>query len=85
MSSPDAEQRAAIRKELASLRRLLNAQQPVGMHAILQEVGSIECELLAASESELPGVSEKHGRLMKRLKVTGIITPDRWEKFFGES
>lgn len=85
MASSRAEQRAAIRRELASLRRLLNEVQPLGMLAILQDVGEIEGAALVASAYEMPGVREKHHRLMERLKGTGIITAERFQKFFVEA
>jgi hypothetical protein len=58
-----ARQKAAIRKELANLRRLLNEVRPMGMLSILQDVGEIEGDALVASEYEMPGVEAKHRQL----------------------
>ena len=64
--------------------RLLASDQPVGMVAILQEVGMIERDALKADSDELRMVEEKLDGLMRRLIEQGIITAERWTEFFGE-
>ena len=64
--------------------RLLASDQPVGMVAILQEVGKIERDALKADSDELRMVEEKLDSLMRRLIEQGIITAERWTEFFGE-
>ena len=63
--------------------RLLAADHPVGMVAILQEVGMIERDALKADGDELRMVEEKLDGLMRRLIEQGIITAERWTEFFG--
>jgi pyoverdine/dityrosine biosynthesis protein Dit1 len=90
MSNPSAGQRAAIRNSCQSLRRLLYFVRPVGATAIVEEVGNIECDALAANDDELPAVTESLERLIGRLKETragdikAIINPERWKQFVGE-
>ena len=89
MTDSSEQQKAAIRKNCVNLRRLLAAVKPVDFQIILQEVGSIESEALAAGGDELPATKEKLERLISRLKDTDdgggekIITPPRWKLFFG--
>ena len=89
MTDSSEQQKAAIRKNCVSLRRLLAAVKPVGFPTILQEVGSIESDALMASLDEFPAIREKLERLISRLKDTDagdgekIITPPRWKQFFG--
>ena len=65
--------------------RLLASDQPVGMVAILQELGMIERDALKADSDELRMVEEKLDALMRRLIEQGIITTERWTEFFGEA
>lgn len=64
--------------------RLLASDQPVGMVAILQEVGMIERDALKADCDELRAVEEKLTRLMRRLIEQGTIDEERWTEFFVE-
>lgn len=80
----DAEQRATIRKECESLRKLLNSVRPVDWHAILQDVGKIEADALVATGDEFQAVRQSVHNLQGRLKHRGIITPQNWEEFFDE-
>jgi hypothetical protein len=58
MTNPHAEQRAEIRKGCQSLRRLLYFVRPVGAMAIVDEVGNIECDVLAANDDELSAIAK---------------------------
>lgn len=58
--------------------------QPTGFLAILQEVGSLECEALVATGIEFQAVRLSLQTLLRRLRDQGIITPERWEEFFGD-
>ena len=80
-----AQQRKYLRHKCASLRKLLASERPLNMLAILQEVGNIECDALVATGTEFQAVRESLQALMGRLKDQGIITPERWEEFFGEA
>ena len=76
--------RDSILETCTGLIRLLASDQPVGMVAILQEVGMIERDALKAGSDELRMVEEKLDGLMRRLIEQGIITAERWTEFFGE-
>ena len=82
MISSRGQQREAIRKELANVRKLLSHERPGGMLPILQDIGQLEAEAHVASDYELPGVREKLRLLMGRLEDSQIITPERFEKYF---
>jgi hypothetical protein len=56
----------------------------LGFLAILQEVGSIECDALVATGVQFQAVRLSLQTLPRRLRDQGIITPERWEEFFGE-
>ena len=66
------------------LIRLLASVKPVGMVAILQEVGTIERDARTADSDELRMVEEKLDWLMRRLREQGIINAERWTEFFDE-
>ena len=76
--------RDSILETCTGLIRLLASDQPVGMVAILQEVGMIERDALKADGDELRMVEEKLDGLMRRLIEQGIITAERWTELFGE-
>jgi hypothetical protein len=84
--TPDiyARQRNNLREICASLRSLLASVQPVELMAILQEVGSVECEALVAKGIEFRAARESMRILLGRLKHQGIISVERWEEFLGE-
>jgi hypothetical protein len=82
-TSSSAQQRNTIRSSCKNLRRLLSLTQPTGFLAILQEVGSIERDALVATGIEFQAVRESLRILLRRLKDQGIITPERWEEYFG--
>ena len=90
MTNPDAQQRAEIRKGCDSIRRALYFVRPVGGLKTLQEVVDIECTALAANDDQLPAIKESLERLILRLNETRgrgdgpLISPERWEQFFGE-
>lgn len=84
MTGPSTQQRDAIRSSCKNLRRLLSLTQPTGFLAILQEVGSLECEALVATGIEFQAVRLSLQTLLRRLRDQGIITPERWEEFFGD-
>jgi hypothetical protein len=67
------------------LIRLLASVKPVGMVAILQEVGTIERDARTADSDELQVVEQKLTGLMRRLTEQGIVDADRWTEFFGEA
>jgi len=77
--------RDSILETCTGLTRLLASDQPVGMVAILQEVGMIERDALKVDGDELRMVEEKLDGLMRRLIEQGIITTERWTEFFGEA
>ena len=83
MTGPSAQQRDAIRRSCKNLRRLLSLVQPPGFLSILQEVGSIECDALVATDIEFQAVRLSLQNLLRRLKEQGIVTPERWEEYFG--
>jgi hypothetical protein len=62
-----AQQRNNLREMCASLRKLLVSEHPVGVLAILQEVGSIECDALVASGIEFRAARESMHILLRRL------------------
>jgi hypothetical protein len=70
---------------LRVLGRLLHPVRPVGVIAILQDVGAIEAEALIASPDELTDTRAGLHRLMRRLKDAGIIDAERWQEFFGHA
>jgi hypothetical protein len=76
--------RDSIRETCDILIKLLASVKPVGMVAILQEVGTIERDARMAGSDELRMVEEKLDWLMRRLREQGIITAERWKEFFGE-
>ena len=73
MTDLGAQQRSDIRKECENLRKLLYSARPVGVLAILRDVGAVECDERVAGVDELPGVREKLRRLKERLEKQGII------------
>jgi hypothetical protein len=77
--------RNPIRKSCANLRKLLASVKPDDMEAILQEVGTVECDALAADSDDLWTVEEKLAELVRRLVEQGVINAQRWEQFFGEA
>jgi hypothetical protein len=83
MIGPSTQQRDAIRSSCKNVRRLLSLTQPAGFLAILQEVGSIECDALVATGIEFQAVRQSLQTLLRRLRDQGIINPERWEEFFG--
>jgi hypothetical protein len=79
-----AQQRKNLREMCESLRKLLVSDQPVGRMAILQELGSIECHGLMVTGVEFQAARLSLQSLLRRLRDQGIITPERWEEFFGQ-
>jgi len=73
--------RDSIRETCDSLRRVLASREPDGILAILQEVGTIECDAGMANSDELQAVEEKLDGLMIRLIEAGIIDAERWTEF----
>jgi polyhydroxyalkanoate synthesis regulator phasin len=55
------------------------------MEAILQEVGTVECDALVADSDDLRTVEEKLAELVRRLVEQGVINAQRWKEFFGEA
>ena len=76
--------RDSIRETCERLRKLLASVQPEGILAILQEVGTVECDAVIANGDELQAVEEKLDGLLRRLIEQGIIDVERWTKSFGE-
>lgn len=85
MTARAAGQRNAIRRSCKSLRSLLALVQPTGFLAFLQEVGQIETDALVATPREFPAIRKNLEQLIMRLRDAGIITPQRWEEFFGDA
>src|SRR6516162_3343397 len=75
--------RDSIRETCDRLRRLLTSRKPDGILAILQEVGTIECDAVIANSGELQAVEEKLDGLLRRLTEQGAIDEERWIAFFG--
>jgi len=75
--------RDSIRETCDSLRRVLASREPDGILAILQEVGTIECDAGMANSDELQAVEEKLDGLLRRLTEQGTIDEERWIAFFG--
>ena len=76
--------RDSIRETCDRLRRLLTSRKRDGILAILQEVGTIECDAVIANSGELQAVEEKLDGLLRRLTEQGTIDEERWIEFFGE-
>jgi hypothetical protein len=74
--------RDSIRETCDILIKLLASVKPVGMVAILQEVGTIERDAHTADSDELRMVEEKLDWLMRRLREQGIITGGTLERVF---
>jgi hypothetical protein len=77
-------ERDSIRETCDILIKLLASVKPVGMVAILQEVGTIERDARTANGDELQAVEGKLDGLMRRLIEQGIINAERWTEFFDE-
>ena len=73
--------RDSIRETCDRLRRVLSSREPDGILAILQEVGTIECDAVMANRDELQAVEEKLDGLMIRLIEKGSIDAERWTEF----
>jgi len=77
--------RDSIRETCDILIKLLASVKPVGMVAILQEVGTIERDARTDDSDELQAVEQKLTGLIRRLIEQGIVDADRWTEFFGEA
>ena len=73
--------RDSIRETCDRLRRVLASRKPDGILAILQEVGTIECDVVIADSDELQAVEEELNGLVIRLIEQGIIDAERWTEF----
>ena len=73
--------RDSIRETCDRLRRVLASRKPDGILAILQEVGTIECDVVVANSDELQAVEEELNGLVIRLIEQGIIDAERWTEF----
>ena len=58
--------------------------KPDGMEVILQEVLTVECDVLTADTENLQAVEEKLSGLVRRLVEQGVIDAQRWREFFLE-
>ena len=67
------------------MRKLLASAKPHDMEAILQEVGTVECDALVADSDDLRTVEEKLAELVRRLVEQGVVNAQRWKEFFGEA
>jgi len=54
------------------------------MEVILQEVLTVECDVLTADTENLQAVEEKLSGLVRRLVEQGVIDAQRWREFFLE-
>ena len=76
--------RDSIRETCASLIKLLASVRPIGLVAILQEVGTIERDAIKVDGDELQAIEEKLTGLMGRLIEQGIVDAESWQEFFGD-
>jgi len=67
-----------------SLRKLLAAEKPAALMAILQDIANIECNALIATDDEFQAVRRSLNELLQALMGQGIINPRNWAEFIGE-
>jgi len=84
VAGPSPQERRRVRVMCENLRRLLRAEKPAGLMAILQDVGDIECDALTASDEEFQAVRQSLNELLQSLRGQGIINLRTWAEFFGE-
>ncbi len=84
IADPSPQERRRIRIICESLRKLLAAENPAGLMAILQDIGDIECDALIATDDELQAVRRSLNELLQTLMGQGIINLRSWAEFIGE-
>jgi hypothetical protein len=82
--APVPEQREKLRKTCVGLRKLLAAKIPMGMLAILEDVGNIEMDSRLAIGEEFREVESSLNELIRGHKDRGVVTSRDWAVFLGE-
>jgi len=83
-ADPFPRERRRVRIMRESLRKLLAAEKPAGLMAILQDIGNIGCDPLIATDDEFQALRRSLKELLQALMGQGIINPRNCVEFIGE-